>query len=137
MPLMIYYFINHLGCWCRGHRLGSRLVFLATSPYCCFSSNLLPAEALEGWGENDIDQVVMNKGKEGVNILSCAVSSGSGSKKTLSPLNCSLILSIVSFLQMAWKPIAANQKAAGRRPGWTQQGSELSLHPLSLSSPTF
>lgn len=110
LAFMIYYFINHLGCWCRGHRLGSRLVFLATTPYCCFSSNLLPAEALEGWGENGIDQVMMNKGKEGVNILSCAVSSGSGSKKTLSPLNCSLILSIVSFLQMAWKPIAANQR---------------------------
>lgn len=88
--------------------------FAASFP--CHNSLLLllqqpsPCRALEGWGENGIDQVVMNKGKEGVNILSCAVSSGSGSKKTLSPLNCSLILSIVSFLQMAWKPTAANQR---------------------------
>ncbi|CAO2644260.1 hypothetical protein LEMLEM_LOCUS26962, partial [Lemmus lemmus] len=45
----------------KGHSLGSRIVFLATTLCCFFSSNLLPAEARERWGEDDIDQVMMNK----------------------------------------------------------------------------
>jgi hypothetical protein len=61
----------------------------------------------------------MDEGKEGINIPSCSISSGSGSKKTLSLLNCSLILPVVSLLRMAGELLLLNkglEPIAGRGP---------------------
>lgn len=73
-------------------------------------NNSLPRGPKKGRGENEIDQVTMNEGKKKISIPSCSISSGSGSKKTLSLTNCSLTHPDVSLLQMVWKTIASNQR---------------------------
>lgn len=89
----------------------SSLVFPRRFLLACYvRSNILPQGLKKGQGENEIDQVTMNEGKEGINIPSCSISSGSGSKKTLSLTNCSFILPVVGLLQMVWKTIASNQR---------------------------
>ena len=142
LALVIYDFINHLGCWMQWASSGCVPQFSCWHllPACHFRNNILPQGPKRGQGENEIDQVTINEGKEGINIHPAPSAVGVGPKKHLA--------SQIAHLSSPWRVcskwfgkllplIKGIRPVAGRGPGWAQQESELCLDSLSLSSPAF